>query len=437
MHSLKSSEPKTRRERSSSPGDGSGVDPPIEVPVSVTPGSDRRWAYLVLALGSVSYGWLLFVWFLLPAFLTPVIDDLGLTGVQAGVLAGAIPLTYIPLSLVSGLVIDRVGPRWAIGLGLLVFGLAGAARGFATGFPSLLASTLLVGVGATGITFGLPKLVATLFPTRQVGSASTVYVLGSYAGSASAFAVGRPVLGPALGGWRPVFVWSGLAVVVFALVWAAGTARVTLEPPDDEHTTSVRSFRRDAHRVLSNRNMLLLVAIGVAYLLVNHGLQGWLVTIFETRGVRPALAGVTTTVLVAGQVVGALSIPTLSDRLSARRPAIVLAGLCVAGGTTALLVSDTVLVVAAGGVLTVGIGLGGVGPLIRAIPVELSDIGPGLTATAVGFVFAVGEVGGFLGPFLVGSLRDATGSFAPGLVVVAASGVVIVVAGWRMTGLDS
>lgn len=398
--------------------------------------SNQWWVYLALALGSASYGCLLFIWFLLPAFFTPIIDELGLTGWQAGILAGAIPLTYIPLSLVSGLAIDRVGPRWAIGVGLLIFGCAGTARGFATGFPSLLAVTLLVGVGATGITFGLPKLVAALFPSRQVGSASTVYVLGSYAGSASAFAIGRPVLGPALGGWRPVFIWSGLAVVGFALVWFVGTARVTFQPVNDERTFSIGSLRRDAGRVLSNRNMILLVVVGAAYLMVSHGLQGWLVTIFETRGIRPALAGLTTTVLVAGQVVGALSIPPVSDRVSIRRPAVVLSGLLVSSGTMTLLAFDSELLLAASGIVAVGVGLGGVGPLLRAIPVELAGIGPRLTATAVGFVFAVGEAGGFLGPFLVGSLRDVTGSFTLGLAVVAMGGIVIAAAGWQMTGLQ-
>ncbi len=405
-------------------------------PGPVSPAADR-WNQLALVLGSVSYACLLFVWFLLPAFLSPVIDEFGLTGWQAGVLVGAVPLTYIPLSLVSGLAIDRVGPRWGIGLGLLVFGAAGAGRGFATGFPSMLALTLLVGVGATGITFGLPKLVAALFPRERVGSASTVYVLGSYAGSAGAFAIGRPLLGPALGGWRPAFRYSGLAVLAFAVVWFLATRRATPHEADDGRTFSLGSLREDADRVLSNRGMALLVAIGTAYLLVNHGLQGWLVTLFETRGVRPALAGLTTTVLVAGQAVGALSIPPLSDRLSARRPAVVLSGVLIACGTTTLLLAGSVLPIAGTGIVAVGIGLGGVGPLLRALPVELDGIGSDLTATAVGFVFAVGEVGGFLGPFLVGSLRDWTGSFAPGLALVAAAGLAIAAAGWRMTGIDA
>lgn len=398
----------------------------------------RRWNQLALALGAVSYAFLLFVWFLLPAFLSPVIADLSLSNWQAGVLVGAIPLTYIPLSLLSGLAIDRVGPRWGIGLGLLIFGLGGAGRSVAAGFPSLLALTLLIGVGATGITFGLPKLVADLFPAERIGSASTVYVLGSYAGSAGAFAVGRPLLGPALGGWRPTFLYTGLAAVAFAFVWVLGTARIEPHGNDEaDRGFSLGSLREDAGRVLSNRAMLLLVVIGTAYLSVSHGLQGWLVTLFETRGVRPALAGLTTTVLVAGQVVGALSIPPLSDRLSARRPAVVLSGLLVTVGTLVLLLAESALVIAALGIIAVGIGLGGVGPLLRAIPVELEGIGPGLTATAVGFVFAVGEIGGFLGPFLVGSLLDLTGSFVPGLAVIACAGLAIAAAGWRMTEVGS
>nr|WP_303650271.1 MFS transporter [Halalkalicoccus sp. NIPERK01] len=380
---------------------------------------------------------MLFVWFLLPAFLSPVIADLSLSNWQAGVLVGAVPLTYIPLSLLSGLAIDRVGPRLGVGLGLSIFGLAGAGRSVAADFPSLLACTLLVGVGATGITFGLPKLVADLFPPERTGSASTVYVLGSYAGSAGAFAVGRPLLGPALGGWRPTFLYTGLAAVAFALVWGLATARIEPRSGDESRTFSLGSLREDADRVLSNPAMLLLVVVGTAYLSASHGLQGWLVTLFEARGVRPALAGLTTTVLVAGQVVGALSLPPLSDRLSARRPAVVLSGMLVTGGTLVLLVAESALVIAALGIVAVGIGLGGVGPLLRAIPVELEGIGPGLTATAVGFVFAVGELGGFLGPFLVGSLRDLTGSFAPGLTVIALAGIAIAAAGWRMTGVDS
>jgi len=84
---------------------------------------------------------------------------------------------------------------------------------------------------------------------------------------------------------------------------------------------------------------------------------------------------------------------------------------------------------ATAGIVGAGFGVGGISPLVRAIPAELDGIGATLTGAAVGLVFAVGEVGGFLGPVLVGTLRDATGSFAAGFGVLAAGGLVVVLAG--------
>jgi cyanate permease len=80
-------------------------------------------------------------------------------------------------------------------------------------------------------------------------------------------------------------------------------------------------------------------------------------------------------------------------------------------------------------VLVVGAGIGGVSPLLRAIPTEIEDVGPELTATAVSLIFAFGELGGFAGPFVVGALRDATGSFVPGIAALVVGAVAIVAAG--------
>ena len=68
---------------------------------SVTPTS-----YALVGVGALSYTCLLFLWFSLPAYLSTIIAETGITGTQAGVLAGAIPLTYVPLALFSGLVVD-------------------------------------------------------------------------------------------------------------------------------------------------------------------------------------------------------------------------------------------------------------------------------------------------------------------------------------------
>lgn len=138
------------------------------------------------------------------------------------------------------------------------------------------------------------------------------------------------------------------------------------------------------------------------------------------------------TLFVVGQAVGTVVVPPLSDRLGRRRGAVVACGLAALTGLTSLTVVGGTLAGAGAAAFVVGSGVGGVSPLVRAIPTEIEAIGPALTATAVSLVFAVGELGGFFGPFLVGGLRDLTGSFLPGLAVLAVGAVAMVAAGLRL-----
>jgi len=401
----------------------------------VSPERVRPAAYALLGLGSLAYFLFLFVWFLLPAFLTPVITELGLSNTQAGLVSGAVQATYVPLALVSGLLVDRVGAGRALGGGLVILGAAHTLRGLAPGFPALLGATLLLGVGGTAITFGLPKLVADLFPAERTGTASSVYLVGASLGTAVAFALGRPYLEPLFGGWRPVFVWSGLLVVGYGVVWLVA-ARL-LRPhadhfgSDDTGGFTLGSAREDVRTVLSHPQLRLLVVVGSMHLFLSHGATAWLAASLESAGVVAGLAATVATLFVLARITGTLSVPPLSDRVGLRRPAIVGCGVLAGAGLAGLVAFGQVSLLV-GAVLVAGLGLGGVAPLVRSVPIELDGIGPRLTATANGFVFTVGEVGGFAGPFLVGSLRDTTGSFAPGFGLLAAGGLVVVVAGYLM-----
>ena len=383
---------------------------------------DRRRACALVVAGAASYTFLLFVWFTLPAYLSVVAADLGLSSTEAGVLAGAVPLTYVPLALVSGLAVDRIGPARSLAAGLVVFGTAQVGRSAATGFRSMLAFTLLLGVGATAITFGLPKLVAVLFPPEGTGLPSSLYLVGASAGTAAAFGLGRPLVGPWLGGWRPLFRWSGAVAVGYAAVWLALVRLADVEPRSarDDPGLAPGSLRGDARAVLTHPELRLVVLVGATYLLVIHGLQGWLPTVLEARGLSAARAGRATTLLVGANAVGILAVPAVA------------CGLLAAAGVLAVLAGGTTLLAAAG-IVGAGVGVGGLSPLIRAIPPDLDGVGPGLTGAAVGLVFAVGEIGGFLGP-AAGTLHDLTGSYLPGLAVLAGGGAVAAAAGLAMDG---
>ncbi|WP_424016550.1 CynX/NimT family MFS transporter [Halorientalis pallida] len=392
--------------------------------------ASRRYGLVVA--GALCYTSLTFVWFSLPAYLATIIAEVGLSGTEAGLLAGAVPLTYIPIALFSGLAVDRIGPTRSLAVGLVVTGIAQIVRSVAGGFPTLLAATLLLGVGATAITFGLPKLVSVLFPPAETGLPSSLYMVGAAVGTASAFGLGRPVVGPLLGGWRPLFLWSGVAALGYAVVWLAVVRLVPISggngAADGDRERASTSVRTDLRRVLGHRDLRLMVVLGVVYLALVHGLQGWLPTVLEARGLSADRAGQTTTLLVGAKVVGVLAIPTLADRVDARRGAVIGCGGLAAVGVAGVIAGGATAV-AALGIVIAGLGVGGLSPLIRAIPPNLDGIGAELTGVAVGLVFAVGEIGGFLGPVLVGTLHDLTGSYVPGFGVLVGGGVVAVVVG--------
>jgi len=394
-------------------------------------------SYVLLALATAGYFLFMFSWFSVAAYLEPIMRELALTNTEAGIVTGAVQLSYIPLALLSGLAIDRLGSRPSLAGGLVIVGVAHVLRGVAGGFPALAGGTLLLGVGGTAITFGLPKLVSELFPPDRSGSMSSVYITGATLGTATVFGVARPVLGPLAGGWRPFFVATGLFVVGFGVLWAV-VATVLWERTEqfpagaDDQRFSLVSLRADIVSVFTHRGLLLLVVVGTMRLFISHGLSAWLPTLLEARGLAVGLAGTIASLFVVVRIVGVVAVPVAADRLGTRRLPIVVCGVAGAVGTAGLLVATGVpallVSLAVVGVFTIG----GLSPLIRAIPIEMDAIGPRLTAAATGLIFAVGEIGGFAGPFVIGALRDTTGSFAPGVGVLAAGSLLTVLAGYYM-----
>jgi len=65
-----------------------------------------------------------------------------------------------------------------------------------------------------------------------------------------------------------------------------------------------------------------------------------------------------------------------------------------------------------------------IAPIMMAVPVGLEMTGPALAGTAVGFIFMIGNAGGFVGPVLSRNLTDITSTFWAGLLFMAASFIV-------------
>lgn len=406
-----------------------------------------RSEYGLIGLGGLSYFCYTFVWFLFPAYLITVTESVDFSLTQAGFIAGIIPFVYVIFSIIAGAIIDRIGSQLGIGIGLMIFGSAQIWRGTAETFWAFLLATVFIGVGGTAITFGLPRLVSDLVPSELVGTMSSVYMVGSHLGSAAAFGLVRPYLDPIFGGWRLIFILSGAATIGFAVIWLLVNymyyrrnrdETVLIPYRSDEGYAeggskfSFRSIREEVGAVISHPQMLLLVVVGTMYLFVMHGLRGWLTAILEQWGVAAEFAATMTSALIVAQIAGTLALPAVADYFGKRELMVVVCGVLVTIGTAGLLVGWTDIPKLALVILITGFGLGGLSPLIRAIPLEMDQIGSALPATAISVIFTVGQIGGFLGPFAIGGLRNYSATFGWGLLLLVASSAVIVVAGYRL-----
>ena len=63
-----------------------------------------------------------------------------------------------------------------------------------------------------------------------------------------------------------------------------------------------------------------------------------------------------------------------------------------------------------------GAAMGTFAPIMMTVPVELGKLGPALAGTAIGFIFMIGNVGGFIGPVFAGKIMDITGTYWSGLI---------------------
>ena len=65
--------------------------------------------------------------------------------------------------------------------------------------------------------------------------------------------------------------------------------------------------------------------------------------------------------------------------------------------------------------------MGTIAPVLMSVPVEMKQIGTALAGTAVGFIFMLGNTGGFVGPVVAGKLMDAAGTPMPGFIFIASA----------------
>ena len=245
----------------------------------------------------------------------PIKAELQLSDTQLGLLGGiAFALLYSTLAVPLALLADRTSRTGVITVSLAVWSGFTALCGLATGFWSLFAARLGVGVGEAGGVAPSYALIAETFPPAERARALAVYSLGIPLGAALGVLFGGHIA--ATVDWRAAFLAVGLAGVVIAPVF-----RLVVREPARSAARPAAFPARAVFALLARKKSFWLLALGAASSsMLGYGLAFWFPQLLQRSF---GLDLVETAhfyggVLLIGGVAGVLGGGLLADRIGAR-----------------------------------------------------------------------------------------------------------------------
>ena len=357
-----------------------------------------------LVLGTLSFAVCFAAWGLISAFAPRFREMFGLTGTQTALLV-AVPVLLGSLGrLPVGMLADRFGGRAVFTAVMLLVAIPAWFVPMAGSYERLLAVAFFLGIAGSSFPVGVGYVSRWTAADRQ-GSALGVYGLGNIGQSAAVFL--GPVIAASLG-WQSVFRGAAVLLVLWGVAFGllARNAPVKVVP---------KGFGAMA-RVLRER---LAWVLALFYFLTFGGFVAfsiYLPTLLKDQfGLTAANAGFRTAGFV---VLATLMRPLggwLSDRIGGAR---VLSGVFLGVLPFALLLTWPAMLPFTVGALGCAALLGlGNGAVFKLVPQYF----PGETATVTGLVGAMGGLGGFFPPLLLGFFRDRMGVIWPGFVLLAAT----------------
>lgn len=378
------------------------------------------------AIGLLVASWLMWLfigaWAITPASVLPtVMEAFGVREAAAAYVITAPQLAATITGIPIGMYLDRIDQRRAV-LGatalLFVAGLSGTAMAAAGRYWGLIGTRVVGGLGLVTLWTAQTAIITRAFPADRKATAVGIFVTGYPAG----YAFGQ-FSGPMIAGaldWTATFgIYTGFGFAFAIAFWGLGRGMPEVRGSGDAPSLD------QLGKVLTNRAVWGVALLSLLSYMLYMIFNSWMPTyISRTFGMSLARSGLYTALFPAIGILARPSGGLLTERVfrGRSRPVIglsfVVAGLTAAamsfGGTIVALV---VGLIAAGFFIQLQFGI--VYTLVQAyVPVTVGG-------TAVGVVSAVGWLGFFAGPPLVGVLIEQQGSYG----VVFAAAVALAIAG--------
>ena len=386
-------------------------------------------------------------------------QDLGLSDVAYGLGAGIFFIGYFLFEVPSNLMLHRVGAKtwlarimitWAmLSAAMAALGPVRAVFGPAAAVSAFTLLRFLLGSAEAGFFPSVLLYLTYWFPPSRRSLAVGQFILAR----PIAFVLGAPLSGmiltwcEGLGGlraWQWMFVLEAAPAAVLGLVllarldnrladarWLTVRERQLLARGLDAEAPASTS---DDVRALARNASIWLLAVAYFLLVLGaYGLNLWLPSIVKAAGVTRDLAVGFLTALPYAFGAGVMLV--IAGRTGdARRARSLSAWMCVlaGGGLTLSATAHTSIVLMMVGMCLAVAGYLSANVLFWRLPSEAME-GRALAA-GLAAVNALGNLGGFLGPYLMGALAARSGGPRSGLLVLAAAlgaaGLVLAAGRW-------
>jgi ACS family tartrate transporter-like MFS transporter len=361
-------------------------------------------------------------------------QDLGLSAYVYGWGAGIFFFGYFLFEVPSNVILEKVGARLWIARIMVTWGIVSTAMVFVQGPVSFLVLRFLLGVAEAGFFPGMILYLTYWFPAAHRANIAGLFI----AAVPMASMIGGPISGLLVGmdetlglkGWQWLFVAEGvpsflLGFAVLALLpdgparakWLTEQERAIIR--DDLKREQLREAPQTDDglwQALTDRRVILLSVVYLGIVIGLYGVGLWLPQIIKTMGFSNAQVGYVIAIPYAFAALAMLLWGRHSDAAGERIWHVSLAATVGAAGLVgSVYLTSPVMALCCLGLATVGI-YAALGPFWALPPMFLRGTA---AAAGIALINCVGGLGGFVGPYLVGWIKQSTGSFSAGMGALA------------------
>jgi MFS transporter, ACS family, tartrate transporter len=359
---------------------------------------------------------------------------LGLSAEIFGIGSGIFFLGYFLFEVPSNLILEKVGARRWIARILITWGVISGATAFVTGTWTFLGIRFLLGLAEAGFYPGIILYLTWWFPSsyrsRIIGIFMTAIPISIVTGSLISSQILRIGDWGGLASWQWLFILEAIPAIILGFVVMVyltdGPSQAKwLEPAQREWLARRIADERAAKEARRNYSLAetmrhprvwLLTLVYFGQNVSGYGLVIFLPQIVSRFGVGVGLNGVISALPFVAGAFAMVWWGTHADRANEHRYHTAAACLLnFAGLAVCIFLQNPILMMVA--IILSQMGQSAIAPTFWALPTAM------LTGTAaaggIAMINAVGNLGGFLGPYMMGAIKDASGSFAIGLLSIA------------------